>query len=130
MSGISKRQRPRLLIGIFVGAALVMASCESSCKKTSDQGGTLSDAAKNLKSEVVAVVNGVNLLKSELDALHQRASLQLEKRAADDRRPEQENSRRHAQKMIDDELVKQRAEKEGVKVDRFERVKALEQYKD
>ncbi len=107
-----------------------MASCESSCKKTSDQGGTLSDAAKNLKSEVVAVVNGVNLLNQNWMLFINAPLCSLKSGQADDRRPEQENSRRHAQKMIDDELVKQRAEKEGVKVDRFERVKALEQYKD
>lgn len=82
-------------------------------------------------SGVAAVVNGSNISLAELDSLHKRATDQFSRTG----RPVSESLSKNLRgsilrKMIDDEIFKQRAEKEGVKVDRIERVQGLEKYKE
>src|SRR5690606_3189846 len=89
-----------------------------------------SETASENQGEHVAKVNDVPLSLAELDNLHKRASEQFAKTG----RPLNETLNRNLRgsilrKMIDDEIFRQQAEKEGVKVDRIERVEALEKYK-
>lgn len=118
----------RIFQGIFLSFCFVMIGCEPSCNRGVSQKNADGKEANN---GVAAVVNGVNIDKAELDQLHNRATEQFAKTG----RPLSENLNKNLRgsilrKMIDDEIIKQRAEKEGVKVDRIERVDALEKYKE
>ncbi|HXW52727.1 MAG TPA: peptidylprolyl isomerase [Myxococcota bacterium] len=103
----------------------VMSSCQPSCRAR--------ESGQTSKNEqgVVAVVNGVTLKKSELSALHQRA---VEKFIKANKPMSADLDRKLRasilSKMIDDEIFTQKAEQEGVKVDRLERVEGLEKYKE
>ena len=115
----------RRLIFAFLGVLLMVMSCESSCKRNGEQD------KNNSPGDVAAVVNGSNLAMSELDTLHRRATEQFTKTG----RQLSENLTKNLRgsilrKMIDDEIIRQRAEKESVIVDRIERVAALEKYKE
>lgn len=116
-------------MGILLGALLVLASCEKACKKEQDP---VSEQNSEIKSgDAAAVVNGISIPKSELEVLHKRA---IEKFKRTNRPVSADLDRKMRgsilRKMIDDEIIKQRAQKENVKVDRIERVEGLERYKE
>lgn len=129
MSLITKRRRHRSLIFVFLGGMLLVAGCESACKKAMDTD-PLGKNGPGVTGDMVAVVNGVSLPKAELETQHKRAAERYVKTG----RPSTEDFDRKLRasilrKMIDDEVLRQLGEKEGVKVDRIERVDALEKFK-
>lgn len=111
----------RLLL--LSAALLFTSSCTPSCqKKTAQESIDKADAA--------AVVNGRKLSQAKLDALTERAVSQMNQTGH--KVDETVKKRMRAsllKKMIDDEIMMQKATLEGIKVDRFERVEALERYK-
>ncbi len=98
--------------------------CTSSCNKSANN-----DTSQS-KDGSAAIVNGKMLDSHKLEELHKRA---VEKLSKTGRVVSEDLSRKMRgsilRKMIDDEIIAQRAETMGIKVDRFDRVKALEQYK-
>lgn len=103
-----------------------LGACQPTCQK--DQ--ALKESATNIKAEEAAAsVNGLYISKQELDVLHERA-VEKFKRTNRPVSAELERDMRGSilRKMIDDEIVHQKVKAEGVNVDRFERVKAFEDY--
>lgn len=99
---------------------LLLPGCTSSCSK----------GTATVPADAAALVNGKNIQLAELDTLHKRAIDKFSKTG----RPVNEDLSRKMRgsilrKMIDDEIIKQRAETLGITIDRFERVAALEKYK-
>jgi peptidyl-prolyl cis-trans isomerase C len=119
----------RLMSAISLGYLLVFSGCQTACNKKLNNDNKNGDLAS--LQNVAAIVNGANLSISELDVLHKRAVTQMA-RANRPVNPELDRKLRASilRKMIDDEILKQSAEKEGVKVDRLERVEAFENYKE
>lgn len=119
------KQRPILVALAF--ALCSLPACEKACQKGAQEG-----AENTVKQEEAAAsVNNSYVSKAELDALHKRA---VEKFTRTNRPVSAELDKKMRasilRKMIDDEIIKQKAAEEGVKVDRFERVEGLERYKD
>jgi len=116
-----------LVMMVLVANMVGMSACNS-CKNA-DKAAASADGS--LKEDVSATVNGISLKRSELDVLHKKAA---EKYAKAGRPLAGEFDRRlrasFLRKMIDDELFSQSAEKNGIKIDRFERVDGLEKYKE
>ncbi|USN50297.1 MAG: peptidylprolyl isomerase [Myxococcales bacterium] len=100
----------------------LLPGCSSSCQKSAKKELVPDDAA--------ATVNGKSVNLSELDTLHKRA---IEKFAQTGRAVSEDLSRKMRgsilRKMIDDEIINQKAQELGITLDRFERVSALERYK-
>jgi parvulin-like peptidyl-prolyl isomerase len=99
----------------------LLPGCTSSCGK----GG-----GGSVPADAAAVVNGKNINLAELETLHKRAIDKFSKTG----RPVNEDLSRKMRgsilrKMIDDEIIKQKAEALGITIDRFERTAALEKYK-
>lgn len=111
---------------------LLLPGCTSSCNKDKKNDGTKTsvEASEQVKSGSVATVNGKEVSKDELEKLHKRA---VEKFAKTNRVVSEDLSRKMRSsiltKLIDDEIIRQKAESLGITVDRFEKVEALEQYK-
>ena len=104
-----------------------MAFCSSRVANASCKRG---DETKPARAGVAAIVNGVELSSIELDVAHKRTTEQF----ANTGRQIHENFNKNLRgsilrKMIDDEIMKQRAAKDNVVVDRIERVQALENSK-
>lgn len=99
---------------------LLLPGCSSSCQK--GKGEVPKDAA--------ATINGKSVNLAELNTLHQRA---IEKFAKTGRPVNEDLSRKIRgsilRKMIDDEIIQQKAKSLGIEIDRFEREAALEKYK-
>lgn len=112
--------------GLTISAMLLFFSCQPSCVRTDS-----APAQEAEKKAGAALVNGVTISLTELDTLHKRAVEQFAKT----NRPVNADLDRQLRgsilrKLIDDEILKQKAVAEGVKVDRLERVEALEKYKE
>lgn len=109
-------------------AVLSWAGCQASCQQNTSN--KSHDSIKH-KESVVAVVNKVELFSSDLDEAHEQAVTNLKatgRTISDDIDKDIRGS--ILRRMIDEELIKQTAQKQGIKVDRFERVAELERYKD
>lgn len=117
-----------MLKSFFYAALLsmmwVLASCTYSCENSSN------NDKSQPKDGAAALVNAKVVPSHKLDQLHKRS---VEKLSKTGRVVSDDLSRKIRgsilRKMIDDEIIAQRAETMGIKVDRFDRVKALEQYK-
>lgn len=117
------------LFCFFVASSMIISGCQASC----DQGAV--NTADSIKSpgeeNAVALVNDIPLNKEELDTLHGRAVNRLQMTG---RNISQDLDRKIRgsilRKMIDDEIIKQKISSEGINIDRFERVEALEKYKE
>lgn len=112
----------------FLSVIAALPGCQSSCNRPGNKSDEKDSAANS--ADAAASINGVVIAKSELDTQAKRVSDQYTKTG----RPLTEALSKSLRgsilrKMIDDEVIRQRAEKEGVKVDRIERVDALEKYK-
>lgn len=99
---------------------LLFPGCTSSCQK----------GPNNVPKDAAAVVNDKSIKLEELDKLHQRA---VDKFAKTGRPVSEDLSRKMRgsilRKMIDDEIIQQKAKELEVTLDRFERTAALEKYK-
>jgi len=111
------------LMPLFLTLLIFTLSCTPSCKnKPSKDSLIAGDAA--------AIVNDVKLSLSKLDQLSERAVEQMNKtghKVDDDLKKRMRAS--ILKKMIDDEVMRQKAESLGIKVDRFERVDGFLRYK-
>lgn len=120
------KRRPVLLALAF--ALCSLPACEKACPK-GQKDATAEKATK--QEEAAASINNSYISKAELDTLHKRA---VEKFTRTNRPVSTELDKKMRasilRKMIDDEIIKQKATEEGVKVDRFERVEGLERYKE
>lgn len=120
MSLFGKRAQAKLLFLTL----LLLESCKPACTNTNH-------SKSSDENDIAAIVDGINISKSELDALHKRAIEQFGKTNRPVTKDLEDKLRGSIlRKMIDDIIIKQKAEQEGVKVDRIERVEALEKYKD
>lgn len=99
---------------------VLLPGCSSSCQKGKSE----------VPKDAAAVINGKSINLAELDVLHQRA---IEKFARTGRPVNEDLSRKIRgsilRKMIDDEIIQQKAKSLGIETDRFEREAALEKYK-
>jgi peptidyl-prolyl cis-trans isomerase C len=124
-----KKSRIKNIVWLAGCGLLMLTACEKACKKAEEQPVHEKDAEAKPEN-AAAEVNGVRIPKDELEVLHKRA---VEKFARTNRQVSADLDRKMRasilRKMIDDEVIKQKAEKEGVKVDRIERVEGLEHYK-
>jgi peptidyl-prolyl cis-trans isomerase C len=107
------------------------SACSSSCNKKVEKSGNESAEKIDKVDKAAALVNGKEISLSELDNLSQRALQQFIKSG----RPVNEQLKSKIRlsilnKMVDDEIIKQKAESLGLIVDRFERERALEEYKE
>jgi len=123
---------PRIYLSAFIFQLWLIGGCEPSCKGTGETTDVLHKENASLKNdEVVAIVNGINLKKSELDKSHNRSSTKFNQA----NRPLNADMDRKLRgsilrKMIDDELLRQKSAEEDIKVDRFERVANYEKYQE
>lgn len=97
--------------------------CTSSCKKQMD-------TSKNQVGQAAALVNNKEVSLAKLNEWDERYNNQIKQtgRQVD---PDLAKRMRASllRKMIDNEILKQKAESMGINVDRFERTNALDQYK-
>lgn len=118
-----------------VGLLLLIAlpGCNS-CQKKKDHealGSEQEVKGEEATGEFAATVNGTGIKRSELDNMSKRAQEQFAKTGRPTSPQIDKNIRGSIlRKMIDDEIFRQKAAKEDVKVDRIERVEALEKYKE
>lgn len=127
MSTKAVHRSRRVIAALLVSSVYMVMGCESACNR----GAPGKDGDAKVANDIAAVVNGVDIKTVELDTLHKRATDQFTRTG----RPLSENLDKNLRgsilrKIIDDELIRQRAEKEGVVVDRIERVDAFEKYKE
>lgn len=110
---------------LLMAAVILVSTCEKSCTKKDDHSKTHVD-----KADISAKVNDTALTKAELDIFHKRA-VERYARAGKQLSAEADRELRGniLRKMIDEELIRQKALAEGITVDRFERVEAIEKYK-
>lgn len=97
-------------------------ACTPSCKKEPQN--SLAD------NGLAALVNGKSVPMAKLDQMNAAAKVRME--LAGHKVDEDLNQRLRSsilKKMIDDEIMRQTAQKEGINVDRFERVEGLDRYK-
>ncbi len=98
---------------------LLFPGCTSSCQKGTE-----------VPKDAAAVVNGKSIKLEDLEKLHKRA---IDKFAKTGRPVSEDLSRKMRgsilKKMIDDEIIQQRAKDLGLTLDRFERTAALDKYK-
>jgi peptidyl-prolyl cis-trans isomerase C len=125
-----KRCLNKIFIMFLIGGLLIMTSCESSCEGNNLSSFLAREKFIDANDQIAVIVNGVKIDKKELDKLHQRATEQFQKTG----RPLSADLDRKMRgsflrKIIDDEIIRQKAKDAEVKIDRFERVEALEQYK-
>lgn len=120
-----KNNRLRFFPLILLAGIFITFGCESACRKKEQ------DEKEHAQLGAVAIVNGKEIAAAELDSLHERAVEQFVRTG----RPMNDDLKKRMRssilrKLIDDEVIKQKAHDEGVDVDRFERVEALNEYKD
>lgn len=114
---------------LLVLGLVLFSACQPSCERTETEDVAKSD--QHLSKDIAAIVNNVKLNTADLDALHKRANEQFRRTGRTiDNDLDKKLRGSILRKMIDDELIAQRAEKEGIKIDRFERVAAIENYKE
>lgn len=111
--------------------ALLLVSCQSTCDKKED--------AKDIAPQVLeqkgnaessAIVNGQAIDKNKLEKLYVGAIDRMAKAG----RPANDDMGIKIRaslltRLIDEELLKQKANKEGIEIDRMEKIKAFEEYK-
>ena len=102
---------------------LLTTACTKSCQKKSDNGIDAKDSA--------AVVNGAGVSLSKLDDLHKRTVSQMQQ-AGQELQPDMDRKVRGniLRRLIDDELISQKAKELSIAVDRADREEALENYKN
>lgn len=112
------------LLFFCVILSIAELSCTSSCEKKTAL------APKENNSEFAAEVNGQKITQSKLDTLSAGAELQMSRTGhkLDDGLKKRIRAS-ILKKMIDDEVLKQKADSLGIKIDRFERTEGLERYK-
>jgi len=110
-----------LLVSLFIVTGL---SCAKSCQKSK-----VDEAAADPKISA-AVVNGKSVSLDKLDTIYNSHLSQMQK-AGQAAQPDTERKIRGGilRKLIEDELITQKAQSVGVSVDRIEREEALEKYK-
>ncbi len=121
-------KKPYIKLAILT---ILGASCESTCDKN--------EGPKEINSQIleqkgnitsVATINGQAIDKNKLDKLYAGAVERMAKAqrpVSDEMGPKIRAS--ILTRLIDEELLKQKADKEGIIIDRMERIKALEEYK-
>ena len=111
-----------LLVSLFL---LLSFSCAKSCQKSK-----VDDTPADPKVSA-AVVNGKSVSLNKLEALHKRTLMQMEK-GGQPAEPDLMRKIRGSilKKLVDDELISQKAQEIGLSVDRIEREEALEKYKN
>lgn len=111
----------KLLIASFM---ILGFSCAKSCQKSK-----VDDPSADSK-ESAAVVNGKSVSLNKLEQLHQRTLNQMQK-GGQEADPDLNKKIRSSilKKLVDDELISQKAQELGLSVDRIEREEALEKYK-
>lgn len=115
----------RKLISLLVMFLLSGFGCTSSCKnKRKDQ-----EQSQN-HGEAAAIVNGHKISLKELEDLHNRGEEQIKITGYGvDKDASKKMRASLLKKMIDDKVIRQKADTLGIRVDRFERVEGLERYK-
>ena len=103
---------------------LLNFACAKSCQKTK-----VDEAAADPKVSA-ALVNGKSVSLAKLEELHMRTQTQI-KKSGQPLQPETERKiwAGILRKLVEDELISQKALQIGLKVDRIEREEALEKYK-
>lgn len=113
--------RAFLIILLSLGIGM---GCAKSCQKSE------SPPQELASGDIAAVVNGQNISATKLSEFHKRSMSQLQQTGRSVKLDVERKMRGNIlKKMIDDELLKQKANSLGINVDRFERVEALEKYK-
>lgn len=121
-----------VMFGLGICAILLVLNCES-CDRVSTSIKDASNKEVDQKKEEsgAALINGVAIPISELNVLYRRAVEQFSQMG----QPVADEFARNLRgsilrRMIDDEIIKQKAQSEGITVDRLERVEAIEKYKE
>lgn len=127
-----KKLKVNSLTNLVILGLFLSLGCQNTCTKgQDDEKKIIGEKKEQNASDMIAYVNGQGIDKANINKLHDAAILRMKKTG----RPVAEDISQKIRgnilaKLIDDEIIKQKAQKEGIKIDRIERVEALEEYKN